>query len=724
MHDWLRSGPLPSRLARAVVLFVVMALVVPGTAFAVILGTYLFLPLPSALPAENPQIESQISTVYAIDGTPIGQFRRAEQAIPVPSDQIPDTIRRAVIAAEDHDFFQHGGVDFEAVGRALVHNLTAGRIVEGGSTITQQLVKHLYVGAERSFVRKAREALFAAQLERELSKDEILARYLNTIYLGDSAFGVEAASRSYFRKPAQEVTLSEAALLAGLIPAPSRFSPRSHPEVAEQRRHQVLDQMLDHGLATPEEVEAARAEVPVIHPPPGVEGRYPYFLDYVRRYLLDVKGYDPELIYRGGLTIETTLDPQLEEHALAVVNGTLDDPGDPEASLVAVEPSTGFVRALVGGRDWESNKVNLALGKLGGGGGRQAGSAFKVFTLARALEAGVSPNKTYPAPRCVSLPGWNPCNYGGAGYGSATLRTATVKSINTVYAQLILDVGVKETAEMARRLGITSVDPELAGSHYGGALTLGAVGVSPLDMASAFSVFGARGMRAEPTPILKITDREGNVLEDNTEPKRNRVLREVIADHVNEMLEGVIAGGTARRADIGRPAAGKTGTEDGNVDAWFVGYTPALSTAVWMGHKDEEIPMHNVQGVGQVTGGSLPARMWADFMREALRNVPETDFSDPAPLDSLKERALRQQRGGLEIGRRRSAPGTPSGTFYAPPGEPEAGPPPDIEPTTTTSSTVTTTSTTTTTRPPLFGGGSTTTTTEPDGGGGGGPGPF
>jgi len=350
----------------------VLSVIVPGSALAIVLASYLFLPLPTALPKERATEASQISVVYAADGSRIGEFRLAEQSIPITADQIPETIRDAVIAAEDHDFFAHEGVDFDAVARAVLANLSAGRIVQGGSTITQQLVKNLYFedrGRSRSFLRKAQEGLLAAQLEREFSKEEILTKYLNALYLGDLNFGVEAASQSYFRHPAAALTLSEAALLAGVIPAPSLYSPRQNPEGAEARRQRVLDQILEHGLATPEEVEAARAQPPVVHPPPEVIGKYPYFTDYVRRYLL-TKGYAKDLVFGGGLKIETTLEPKLQDQAEKVLADTLNRPDDPHAALVSVEPSTGFVRALVGGRDFEDNKWNRVTQAQ-----RQAGSA-------------------------------------------------------------------------------------------------------------------------------------------------------------------------------------------------------------------------------------------------------------------------------------------------------------------------------------------------------------
>ena len=706
--------PWPRRIARAVIILVVALVCVPPATAGVALATYLFMPLPATLPEARPQADSRVSTVYAADGTPIGEFREAETRVPIEADQIPETIKKAVIAAEDHQFYAHQGVDWRGIGRAFWADVQSRQLKQGGSTITQQLVKNLYTGGDRTLVRKAKEALIAAQVERVLDKDQILAQYLNTVYMGDSVFGVEAASQSYYRKPAKDLTLSEAALLAGVLPAPSRYSPRSHPEAAEFKRNVVLDAVERHGLATPEAVAAARAEKPKIHPPPGVVGRYPYFLDYLRVYLLDVMNYSPDLIYRGGLRIETTLDPELEEHAIKVVQRTLDNEKDPEASLVSVEPQTGFVRALVGGKNWDQSKVNLALGRLGGGSGRQAGSAFKPFVLARALDAGVSPKKVYPAPSSVQPRGFTKPvgNYEGGGYGSATLASATQKSINTVFVQLIVDVGIKQTAELAKRLGITSID--LDKPIYGG-IAIGTQEVSPLDMASAYSVFAARGLRAEPTPVLKITDREGKVIEDNTRSNRGkRVLEEAVADNVNQILKGVIEGGTGTRANIGRPAAGKTGTSQNWENAWFVGYTPTLSTAVWMGYKEGNIPMRGVQGVARVAGGTLPTKIWHDFMIRAVQGVEATDFTEPAPIESLADRAKREQRGGFDLGGGRDAAGLPGdGPYFTNPPVPTA-----VAPTTTTTavpeSTTTTTApaatTTTTAKPPAT---STTTTTRP-----------
>jgi penicillin-binding protein 1A len=693
--------PQPRKLLKWLAISLAAILIVPPATAGVALATYLFMPLPASLPQEKPQADSQVSTVYAVDGTPIGEFREAATRKVIPADQIPQVMKIAVIASEDHQFYEHSGVDWRGIARAFWADVRHRSLKQGGSTITQQLTKNLYTDGQRTIVRKAKEALIAAQVERVLSKDEILAKYLNTVYMGDSVFGVEAAAQSYFKKEAKELTLSEAALLAGVLPAPSLYSPRSNAGPAERRRNEVLDRIEKYGLASPEEVAKARADKPKIYPPPGVVGKYPYFLDYVRIYLLEVKKYSPDLVFRGGLRIETSLDPHLQEHAEKLLKKTLPAEKDPEAALVAIEPQTGFVRTLVGGTNWEETKVNLALGRLGGGSGRQAGSAFKPFVLARAFEAGVSPTKTYGAPSCITPRGFQKpvCNYEGGSFGSANLSRAMAASINTVFVQLIVDVGIKQTAEVAKRLGITSID--LDKPVYGG-IAIGTQEVSPLDMSSAFGVFAARGLKAEPTPVLKIIQRDGTVLEDNTtEDRTTRVLEEPVADNMNKILTGVIEGGTGGAARIGRPAAGKTGTSEEYQNAWFVGYTPILSTAVWMGYKEGNIPLRGIRGVGSVAGGTWPARLWHDYMIEAMKGVPATEFTQPAPIESLADRAKRDERGGFDIGGRIDTPGLPGGLNYYP----NAPVPPASEPTTTT--TTVPEATTTTTVPP------TTTTTKP-----------
>ncbi|MCA1671491.1 MAG: penicillin-binding protein, partial [Actinobacteria bacterium] len=520
-----------------------------------------------------------------------------------------------------------------------------------------------------TFARKLKEGVIASRIDRQLDKDEILFRYLSTIYLGGGAYGVGGAAESYFKKPVNELTLSESALLAGLIRAPSELEPRGHPIEAEAGRVRVLGEMLEqdrisqaqHDEAVLERLVNVGVDPPpegpatLVHPLELQTATEPYFVDAVRRYLS--AKYGDDLVYKGGLRVETSLDPRLQDMAEASVSSALAGTSPPlEMALVTVEPATGYVTALVGGRDFAASQVNLALGDcpdgparkdgpvcLGGGGtGRQPGSSFKPITLAKAFEQGIGPSRVYSGPSSYTFPNCaGDCtvnNVESGGYGAISLRQATAYSVNTVYAQLVVDVGVPETAEMAHRLGLTMVSPDglrRDGEPYGAALTLGAAETSPYDMAAAFSVFANRGQQQPATPVVKVTDASGNVLEDNTKRKPRRVLAEAVADNVNDVLKGVVQFGTGTGADIGRPegTAGKTGTSENFGDAWFVGYTPSLSTAVWMGHSDSrEKPLRNIKGTSIVYGGTIPARTWRSFMEEAVKDVPPTDFPPPVAL--------------------------------------------------------------------------------------------
>jgi len=458
---------------------------------------------------------------------------------------------------------------------------------------------------------------------------------------------------------------------------------------AESQRTRALDKMLDQGRITRAQHDGAAAErvvkvdngVPkgeaatLVYPAQEPQTRFPWFGDYVRRYLL--ARYGAEKVYQGGLRVETSVDPGLQAKAEAAVAQTLKGTQAPlEMALTAVDPRTGLVKAMIGGRDFAKSQVNLALGNCpaqdeptksdspktelakaepakaagprcvaGGGSGRQPGSSFKPFTLAEAFEQGFSPDKTYAGPSTYTYPrcsgkGCTVSNVESGGYGSISLRQATAYSVNTVYAQLIQDVGVKKTAQLANRLGVTMINPEgrLAnGDPYGPSLTLGAAEVSPLDMAAAYGVFAARGMQFAATPVVRVLGPDGEVLEDNRARTGKRVLSADVADQVTDVLKDVVGYGTGKGADIGRPngTAGKTGTSENYSDAWFVGFTPQLSTSVWMGYSDSQKPLVNVAGLSRVFGGTLPAKTWHDFMAAALDGVPLQDFAGPVKPPAL-----------------------------------------------------------------------------------------
>jgi len=660
-----------SPLARACRIVVVLAALTPLLVTLTVWLEWRFAGGSGELPPPTALAAGQISRVFDANGQQIGQFQQFDQNIPVREGDIPLRLKQAVIAAEDKSFYSHGGVDLRGLLRAARADIESQEIVQGGSTITQQYVRNAYTGNSRTAGRKLREVALAGRLDREMNKDDILFRYLSSLYLGEGSYGVGAASENYFRKPVSQLNLSESALLAGLIPAPSRYEPRGDPTAAEEKRQIVLDKMLAEGYITSEEHADASAQslwtvanltpnrpATIIYPAQQAVPRYPYFLDYLRRYLINK--YGPEAVFKGGLEVHTTLDPARQAAAEKAIADSLSGTSPPlEMALTAVEPETGFVKAMVGGRDFfaPGGQANLALGGcsrppdrykdkvdvsatcwdpksdavVGGGTGRQAGSSWKPFVLAAALTKGIPDTKVYSAPSSYRFKGCNGngCtiqNYEGSGGGSSTLRNATVKSINTVYAQVIQEVGVKETAEMAKKLGISSAwvaTPEIQGPSY----AIGTQEVSPLDMASAFGVFANQGKRASATPVEWIRSPDDSSLEDNRRRSAERVIDASVANEVTDILKGVITGGTGVGANIGRPAAGKTGTAQEWRDAWFVGYTPQLSAAVWIGNRDRPTSLFGIKGVPRVTGGSIPAATWRAFMTEALKDVAPTDFS-------------------------------------------------------------------------------------------------
>ncbi len=681
----MRRRPAWRRTFRASLrIFVIAALGIPVfvvTAGAVGITVLVYGDLEGTVPTPRPAPKFLPSTVYLAnpDGSPgekIAEFREFELTLPMKREDVPEVLKDAVVASEDRQFWTHRGVDPLGIARAASANFTEGETVQGGSTITQQLVRDRYLSRERSTERKFNEVLLATRFERDLAsqvtkdtgltgdaaeheaKERILFEYLNSVYFGAGAYGAQAASQTYFHKNVNDLTASEAATLVAVIPAPSKYGPRENLSVAEQRRKNVLTEM--HELNRTDAIgggagplmldDAAYAAaldqslwygafgVPpkaltVVYPPPAAAyAKYPYYVDYIRVYLLDK--YGPDMLYHGGLTIIAGIDPHLQELAEASVSNTLSGTAPPlEMSLVSVEPTTGQVKALVGGRDWNLNQVNLA---LGGTYGMQPGSTFKMFTLTKALEEGYSPETEYFAPGVLVGCG-GACNVRGGTGGIESLRSATAQSINTYFVQLIDDLGPDSVAELANRLGVTHITlpAKTPSGHYNDRLTLGAFEVSPLDMAAGASVIANHGVKPGVTPVAKVIDADQKVLEDNTGPHGRRVLNAAVADTAADLMRGPIespAGTAHNTAQIGRMAAGKTGTAQDYKAAWFVGYTPQLATAVWMGYSDTPKPLVNIKGVAQVFGGTWPAKTWAAFMKPALDGVPEIKFPTPGIL--------------------------------------------------------------------------------------------
>jgi penicillin-binding protein 1A len=590
---------------------------------------------------------AQTSFLYTSDGSRITQLHATEDRVVLTRDQITQDTRDAVVAIEDRRFYSHSGVDLRSILRAAAVDIENGRVVEGGSTITQQLVKNLYTGNEQSFRRKLEEAALAVQMEQTYTKDDILTSYLNTVYFGEGAYGIEAAAKTYFGVHASELTLSESAMLAGLITAPNHFDPLVRPASAEGRRNVVLGIMREMGTITRAEQRHARAEAIDVHPGSQEEQYpYPYFVDYVKRWFLANKAfgrtYDDRyrLLFTGGLRITTTLDPGVQSAAQDAVSSVLTYPSDPDAAATVLDPRTGFVRAMVGGRDadyWANvgaGRVNLATGS--GGSGRQTGSAFKAFALVAALENGYSPDTTFPAPASITLPlpgggTWPVTNADGVGYGTLSLRTATEKSVNTVYAQLIQALGADTVVRVATKMGLrccTDVsqptDPLLAVDSA----VLGSNEANTLEMASAYGTLATGGQRVAPVPVESVVGPDGTILWQAA-PAPTQVVDPQVAAAANDILQDVVLYGTGTAANIGRPQIGKTGTDDNHDNAWFVGAVPQLSAAVWVGFHEGQIPMEPPRTRITVFGGTWPAQIWRLLMQKAIASLPPEPFPTP-----------------------------------------------------------------------------------------------
>jgi penicillin-binding protein 1A len=586
---------------------------------------------------------AQTSVVYDANGNVVDELYGVHNRFVVSLDQIDPTLHEAVVAIEDHRFYEHRGLDFEAIGRAAVENVQSLSIQEGGSTITQQLIKNTYIAQEQrmipSFERKFAEASLAWQYEEEHSKPEILEQYLNTVYFGANAYGAEAAAKTYFNKKAENLTLPESALLAGIIQLPGVYDPFLDPKGAKERRNVVLDRMLEYGYITKEEHdEAAEADIVLSRGRVEHENDNEYFLNAVRKELAEE--YGDEMVYKGGLEIHTTLDPELQEMANTAVDSIVDpEAGDPSASLVSVDPATGAVRAMVGGSDFDQVKFNLATQAH-----RQAGSSFKPFVYAEAIEQGISPETTYVSEHLEVDMGLYERDYVVDNYdfierGPITLERAMADSDNTVFVQLALDIGLANVVEEAREMGITSEVETYPSTAIGG---LGE-GVTPLEMASAYSTLPNQGVYMKPYLVQKVT-KEDNGEEIVVQEHRLREEQALTRDEaavVTQALRGVITDGTASYyhdldAEIGRPAAGKTGTTNNFVDAWFIGFIPQLTTSVWVGYPDERRPMVNINGLPEINGENYPLDIWSLYMQSAVSIFPEQEFDVPSPFMDLE----------------------------------------------------------------------------------------
>ncbi|AUC62392.1 family 1A penicillin-binding protein MrcA [Cyanobacterium sp. HL-69] len=564
-------------------------------------------------------VPAQTSYVYDVKGVLLASFHSEEHRQTVELNEISPELKRAVLAIEDSNFYYHEGINPTSVARAILVNYRSGGVVEGASTLTMQLAKNMFLSHQRSYSRKLAEAILALRIEQVFSKDEILDMYLNNIYWGHNNYGVQTAAKSYFNKPASELNLAESAMMAGIIQAPEAFSPFANYEIAKRRQALVLDRLVDLDWITEEEAQAAKVEpLGVGKPQAWQRSRLPFVTDAVREDIINRFGSD--MLIRGGLNVQTTLDYNMQIRAEEIVrnahqnlrrSGVQAD----QMALVAIDPRTHFVKAVVGGIDYETSQFNRVLHSR-----RQPGSAFKPFVFYEAFASGkYTPSSSVANYSKGFRDGsgiYRPENYGGdMGGGDVSINQALTVSLNIPAVVVGQEIGLDRVIDLTRTLGIESpLQPVVS-------LPLGPIGITPMEMASAYATFANNGWKSDTTMILQVTDNNGNVIIDNT-PKPQLVLDEWSTASLTTILQNVLRpGGTAPAANIGRPAAGKTGTTSGERDVWFVGYVPQLSVAVWIGNDD----FNRTLGRG-VTGGGTAAPVWRQFMNMALENEPVLPF--------------------------------------------------------------------------------------------------
>jgi penicillin-binding protein 1A len=651
-----QERPPRSRLRRILRWALWLAIPVLAICAGTVIGlVYAFARVP--LPDEVPTAQT---TVF-LDQTgrsEIGTLTAQENRRVVPLAKINEHTRRAVLAAEDRDFYEHGAISWRGLARATAANLLRRRISEGGSTITQQYVKNAFpgVGRDRTLFRKLKEAVIAVKLERKHSKDEILEYYLNTVYFGHGAYGIDAAARTYFSWPAdrakgrpatkvtaEDLTPAQSAVLAALIRSPEFYGNEDHKVSLKARRNYILQVMVDRGWLQAKQGSAAiKSRLGVNWEPKRggiVNSRAPHFLEKVRQYLVDK--YGAEAVNMGGFRVRTTLDLRMQDQARQAVRSIMNERGDPQAALVAIDPKSGAVRAMYGGKNYAQRQWNYATDSI-----RQAGSTMKPFVLAQALADGISVQSSFDGPAELEVKGRKYSNYDDTNYGWMDLQEATRLSVNTIYIQLMdkLQNGPERVAELAKRHGLTAelnlgtpVKPGKSPLERRPVLrpylplALGSGDVTALQLASAFGTWANRGWHHAPHLVQKVVDSNGRVIEQHDyKSKGVQVIHENQADTINMVLRGAVERGTGTEARLfDRQVAGKTGTTTDYTDARFVGYTPSLVASVWLGYDDPEHKLRNLHGLRAVSGGTLPAQIWQRFMVEATKGTAPEAFVDP-----------------------------------------------------------------------------------------------
>ena len=565
------------------------------------------------------------SQIYDINGNELANIHAEENRVPVSIRQIPKDLQNAFVAVEDNRFYDHIGVDPKGILRAVVSNITSKEVAEGGSTITQQLAKNAYLTQERTMKRKIQEVFLALRLEQQYTKQEILELYLNQIYFGQGAYGVQAAAKTYFGKDVSELDTNECAVLAGIPKSPNYYSPLNSMEAAQKRKATVLDQMVKYGYMNAMTANSLKKEpLKLAKPHADDNSNTPkYFVNYVIQELINKYGADA--VYKDGLKIYTTIDMDMqraaEEAMKNLPNSSTDANGNkqPQGALVAIDPATGYIKAMVGGRGTDQfNRATMAE--------RQPGSAFKPFVFAAALESDYSPSSMIDD-KPLKIGDWSPQNYNRTFNGMVSLRYTAEQSLNVPTVKLAQEIGLDKVIYYAKEMGISSfvMDGSSAHNDKNFAITLGGLtrGVTPLELTSAYGTFANSGIHVAPVAIIKVLDRNGKIMEE-ARPETKQVMKRSSAEELTSMLMGVVQRGTGTRANIGRPAAGKTGTTSDYLDAWFVGYVPDLVCGVWVGCDDNA-------SLGGMTGGATPAVIWKAFMSKALNGTPVKQFEGVSP---------------------------------------------------------------------------------------------